>query len=192
MVVPGHGALVDRDFVEQQRQDIAITAQTIRDLAAAGVPVDRALDEGEWPFASEALANAVTPRLRTAASGWPCPAAGSDRVATPPGGAPPHARGLERTHERASSEQHDHGSDGGPDDGSDDGPLTVPDEALPEDLRPSDDNPLAEPAGDDVPDDLLEGDLGRWLGDTSTGRDDSRRRSRGRRRPTDTGAGTDG
>jgi glyoxylase-like metal-dependent hydrolase (beta-lactamase superfamily II) len=60
VVVPGHGALVDRDFVEQQRQDIAITAQTVRDLAAAGVPVDRALDEGEWPFAREALANAVT------------------------------------------------------------------------------------------------------------------------------------
>ena len=35
VVVPGHGALVDRDFVEQQRQDIAIAAQTIRDLAAA-------------------------------------------------------------------------------------------------------------------------------------------------------------
>lgn len=60
VVVPGHGALVDRDFVEQQRQDIAITAQTVRDLAAAGVPVDRALDEGEWPFAKEALTNAVT------------------------------------------------------------------------------------------------------------------------------------
>ncbi len=27
VVVPGHGALVDRDFVEQQRQDVAITAQ---------------------------------------------------------------------------------------------------------------------------------------------------------------------
>jgi glyoxylase-like metal-dependent hydrolase (beta-lactamase superfamily II) len=60
VVVPGHGALVDRDFVEQQRQDIAITAQTVRDLAAAGVPLDRALDEGEWPFAKEALTNAVT------------------------------------------------------------------------------------------------------------------------------------
>jgi glyoxylase-like metal-dependent hydrolase (beta-lactamase superfamily II) len=60
VVVPGHGALVDRDFVEQQRQDIAITAQVVRDLAAAGVPVDRALDEGEWPFPKDALAHAVT------------------------------------------------------------------------------------------------------------------------------------
>jgi glyoxylase-like metal-dependent hydrolase (beta-lactamase superfamily II) len=59
VVVPGHGALVDRDFVEQQRQDIAITAQIVRDLAAAGVPAERALDEGEWPFAKEALTHAV-------------------------------------------------------------------------------------------------------------------------------------
>ena len=59
VVVPGHGALVDRDFVEQQRQDIAITAQTVRDLAAAGVTADRALDEGEWPFPREGLTNAV-------------------------------------------------------------------------------------------------------------------------------------
>ncbi|HET9841604.1 MAG TPA: MBL fold metallo-hydrolase [Nocardioides sp.] len=60
VVVPGHGALVDRDFVEQQRQDIAIVAQTVRDLAAAGVPVDRALDEGEWPLERTALTHAVT------------------------------------------------------------------------------------------------------------------------------------
>jgi hypothetical protein len=36
-----------------------------------------------------------------------------------------------------------------------DGPLSVPDESLPEDVRPSEDNPLAQPAGDDVPDDIL-------------------------------------
>ena len=34
-------------------------------------------------------------------------------------------------------------------------PQDVTDEELPEDLRPSEDNPLAEPAGDDVPEDLL-------------------------------------
>jgi glyoxylase-like metal-dependent hydrolase (beta-lactamase superfamily II) len=60
VVVPGHGARVDHDFVEQQRQDLAITAQTIRDLAAAGVPVERALAEGEWPFPRDALGVAVT------------------------------------------------------------------------------------------------------------------------------------
>jgi hypothetical protein len=36
-----------------------------------------------------------------------------------------------------------------------DGPLSVPDESLPEDVRPSEDNPLAQPVGDDVPDDIL-------------------------------------
>lgn len=59
VVVPGHGAVVDRSFVEQQRQDIAVAAQTIRDLAAAGVPVDRALAEGEWPFPRDGLVHAV-------------------------------------------------------------------------------------------------------------------------------------
>jgi glyoxylase-like metal-dependent hydrolase (beta-lactamase superfamily II) len=60
VLVPGHGALVDRDFVEEQRQDIAITAQTIRDLAADGVTAERALDDGVWPFPREALKHAVT------------------------------------------------------------------------------------------------------------------------------------
>ena len=59
VVVPGHGAVVDRDFVEEQRDAIAIVAQTIRDLAASGVPADRALAEGEWPFPREGLVNAV-------------------------------------------------------------------------------------------------------------------------------------
>jgi glyoxylase-like metal-dependent hydrolase (beta-lactamase superfamily II) len=59
VVVPGHGAVVDRNFVEQQRQDIAITAQTIRDLAGAGVPAERALAKGTWPFPREVLSNAV-------------------------------------------------------------------------------------------------------------------------------------
>ncbi len=59
VVVPGHGAVVDRAFVEDQRDRVAIVAQTIRDLAAAGVPAERALAEGEWPFPREALVNAV-------------------------------------------------------------------------------------------------------------------------------------
>ena len=59
VVVPGHGALVDRGFVEEQRDAIAIVAQTIRDLAAAGVPAGRALSEGEWPFPREGLTHAV-------------------------------------------------------------------------------------------------------------------------------------
>jgi glyoxylase-like metal-dependent hydrolase (beta-lactamase superfamily II) len=59
VVVPGHGAVVDRAFVEEQRDAIAIVAQTIRDLAASGVPAERALADGEWPFPREGLVHAV-------------------------------------------------------------------------------------------------------------------------------------
>ena len=38
VVVPGHGAPVDRDFVETQRNEIGVLAETIRDLATRGVP----------------------------------------------------------------------------------------------------------------------------------------------------------
>ena len=66
VVVPGHGAPVDRDFVETQRNEIGIVAETIRDLAGRGVPVDQALDAGEWPWPSERLGAAVAPGLRAA------------------------------------------------------------------------------------------------------------------------------
>jgi glyoxylase-like metal-dependent hydrolase (beta-lactamase superfamily II) len=59
VVVPGHGAVVDRDFVEVQRNDIGIVAETIRDLATRGVPVDDALAAAEWPYPREHLTNAV-------------------------------------------------------------------------------------------------------------------------------------
>jgi glyoxylase-like metal-dependent hydrolase (beta-lactamase superfamily II) len=59
VVVPGHGAPVDRDFVEEQRNEIGVVAETIRDLAGRGVPVDEALAAGEWPFPRERLADAV-------------------------------------------------------------------------------------------------------------------------------------
>ena len=59
VVVPGHGAPVGRDFVEEQRNAIGIVAETIRDLASRGVPVDQALDVGEWPYPREELAAAV-------------------------------------------------------------------------------------------------------------------------------------
>ena len=50
---------MDRDFVEEQRNTIGIVAETIRDLAGRGVPVDEALDAGEWPWPREVLATAV-------------------------------------------------------------------------------------------------------------------------------------
>jgi hypothetical protein len=46
-------------------------------------------------------------------------------------------------------------------DTSGDGPdLGISDDQLPEDLQPGDDNPLASPADEDVPDDLLAEDGG--------------------------------
>jgi hypothetical protein len=47
-----------------------------------------------------------------------------------------------------------------------DGPLSVPDEELPEDLRPSEDNPLAQPPDDDVPEDVLKETAGGSGGDS--------------------------
>jgi hypothetical protein len=39
VVVPGHGAPVDRGFVERQRDDLGVVAETIRYHAERGVPV---------------------------------------------------------------------------------------------------------------------------------------------------------
>ncbi|GAA3829592.1 MBL fold metallo-hydrolase [Nocardioides panacisoli] len=60
VVVPGHGALVDRAFVLDQRVEIGMVAATIRDLAARGVRADDALDAAdEWPFDKDRLEHAV-------------------------------------------------------------------------------------------------------------------------------------
>jgi glyoxylase-like metal-dependent hydrolase (beta-lactamase superfamily II) len=59
VVVPGHGAPVGRDFVQDQRSDIGVVAETIRDLAGRGVPLGQALEVGEWPFPEASLAQAV-------------------------------------------------------------------------------------------------------------------------------------
>ena len=59
VVVPGHGAPVGRDFVQEQRASIGVVAETIRDLAGRGVPLDQALAAAEWPYPREALAEAV-------------------------------------------------------------------------------------------------------------------------------------
>jgi hypothetical protein len=60
-----------------------------------------------------------------------------------------------------------------------DGPLTVRDDQLPDDLQPGEDNPLAQPAEDDVPDDLLKQEAAAHAGsgehseDAGTGVDDA-------------------
>ena len=59
LVVPGHGAPVDRGFVERQRDDLGVVAETIRDLAGRGVPVDEALAAGEWPWAPSVVERGV-------------------------------------------------------------------------------------------------------------------------------------
>jgi glyoxylase-like metal-dependent hydrolase (beta-lactamase superfamily II) len=60
VVVPGHGVPVDREFVVTQRDEIAAIAETVRLLAGQGVPVDRAVAEGEWPWdADDRITNAV-------------------------------------------------------------------------------------------------------------------------------------
>jgi glyoxylase-like metal-dependent hydrolase (beta-lactamase superfamily II) len=59
VVVPGHGKVVDRSFVHDQRGDLGVVAETIRDLAARGVPLAQALDAADWPFPKESLTEAV-------------------------------------------------------------------------------------------------------------------------------------
>ena len=59
VVVPGHGAPVGLDFVREQRAAIGVVAETIRDLAGRGVPVDQALAAADWPYPREELAAAI-------------------------------------------------------------------------------------------------------------------------------------
>lgn len=58
-IVPGHGTVVDQDFVYEQRAAIGVVAETIRDLAGRGVPVEQAVEVGDWPYPRERMADAV-------------------------------------------------------------------------------------------------------------------------------------
>jgi glyoxylase-like metal-dependent hydrolase (beta-lactamase superfamily II) len=61
VVIPGHGVAVDRGFVRTQRDEIGKIVETVRRLAASGVPAERAVAEGEWPWeVTERIHNAVT------------------------------------------------------------------------------------------------------------------------------------
>jgi hypothetical protein len=51
--------VTDRAFVQDQRADIGVVAETIRDLAGRGVPARDALAAAEWPFPVPGLADAV-------------------------------------------------------------------------------------------------------------------------------------
>src|SRR5688572_7151169 len=59
VVVPGHGKVVDKEFVQDQRTELGVIAETIRDLASRGVPQSEALAAGEWPWDRERLGSAV-------------------------------------------------------------------------------------------------------------------------------------
>ena len=59
VVVPGHGAPVDLDFVQEQRSSIGVVAETIRDLAGRGVPLAEAIGSAPWPYPAERLCEAV-------------------------------------------------------------------------------------------------------------------------------------
>ena len=60
-VVPGHGDVVDRAFVEHQLGDLATLAALIRELRDTGVDAGDALaaGRGRWPFPEASLVHAV-------------------------------------------------------------------------------------------------------------------------------------
>jgi len=59
VIVPGHGAVVDRRFVEQQCDDLRAVAETMRELAERGVPEAEAPTAAEWPYPAEHLRDAI-------------------------------------------------------------------------------------------------------------------------------------
>jgi len=73
LVVPGHGAVVDRRFVEKQREDIADVAELVRSLALAGVPVGEALEAGALASRPAPLAESLgsADPVSGGGTGWP-------------------------------------------------------------------------------------------------------------------------
>jgi len=64
VVVPGHGTVVDRAFVQEQRAEVSDIAELIRSMHAQGVSETDALRVGAdtatgWPFPADDLADAV-------------------------------------------------------------------------------------------------------------------------------------
>jgi glyoxylase-like metal-dependent hydrolase (beta-lactamase superfamily II) len=66
VVVPGHGAPVDKEFVLSQRLDVVDVAEQIRALADRRVPVADALAAGTWPFPADGLEHAIARGYATA------------------------------------------------------------------------------------------------------------------------------
>jgi glyoxylase-like metal-dependent hydrolase (beta-lactamase superfamily II) len=60
VVVPGHGPVVDRDFLQAQHAEVEDLAQQIRAAQRRGDTVGQALsDQARWPFPVQALELAV-------------------------------------------------------------------------------------------------------------------------------------
>ncbi|MDQ6688012.1 MAG: MBL fold metallo-hydrolase [Actinomycetota bacterium] len=59
VVVPGHGAPVDQDFVLGQRSAIGEVAEAIRDLVERRVPLEEALEHEAWPYPRAELAAGI-------------------------------------------------------------------------------------------------------------------------------------
>jgi glyoxylase-like metal-dependent hydrolase (beta-lactamase superfamily II) len=61
VVVPGHGTVVDKSFVETQRADVADVSTVIRSLFQQGISVDEAVAAGgtSWPYPPAHLDMAV-------------------------------------------------------------------------------------------------------------------------------------
>jgi glyoxylase-like metal-dependent hydrolase (beta-lactamase superfamily II) len=66
VVVPGHGAPVNKEFVLSQRLDVVDVAEQIRALADRRVPVAEALAAGTWPFPADGLGHAIARGYATA------------------------------------------------------------------------------------------------------------------------------
>jgi glyoxylase-like metal-dependent hydrolase (beta-lactamase superfamily II) len=66
VLVPGHGVPVSPDFARAQGRDLSTVADLIRELFAAGVPVDEAVTAAgdRWPFPVEGMAIAVADGFR--------------------------------------------------------------------------------------------------------------------------------
>jgi glyoxylase-like metal-dependent hydrolase (beta-lactamase superfamily II) len=62
VIIPGHGVPVDRSFVEDQRNELGLIAEQVRQLAGDGVPVAEAAATGQWPWEGDdpRIANAIT------------------------------------------------------------------------------------------------------------------------------------
>lgn len=76
--VPGHGAVVDRAFVEDQRSSVSDVGELIRSLHGQGVPLDQALAVGadDWAYPAAGLGDGVRRGYEqlTAAGAAPRPA----------------------------------------------------------------------------------------------------------------------